>query len=98
EATVKVSYDAARQTLIEKNNDLLRSRSAESQTQEQLQKTLEELARFRPQYQSLDEKLRTQKEELIALNQKFNTEFENIANRILETKTGHFTELNKTNL
>ncbi|MBL0049706.1 MAG: DNA recombination protein RmuC [Bacteroidetes bacterium] len=33
-----------------------------------------------------------------ALGKKFNTEFENIANKILETKTEKFTELNKTNL
>ena len=31
-------------------------------------------------------------------NNKVNTEFENIANKILETKTEKFTELNKTNL
>lgn len=48
--------------------------------------------------EALQEKLITQKEEMEALNKKFNTEFENIANRILEEKTEKFTELNKTNL
>lgn len=47
---------------------------------------------------ALQEKLSTQKEEIETLNKKFNLEFENIANRILETKTEKFTELNKTNL
>lgn len=47
---------------------------------------------------ALQEKLTTQKEEMEALNKKFNMEFENIANRILETKTEKFTELNKVNL
>ena len=47
---------------------------------------------------ALQEKLKTQKEEIEALNKKFNIEFENIANRILEAKTEKFTELNKTNL
>lgn len=46
----------------------------------------------------MQEKLNTQKEEIEALNKKFNTEFENIANRILDSKTEKFTELNKTNL
>ncbi|HRO71759.1 MAG TPA: DNA recombination protein RmuC, partial [Chitinophagaceae bacterium] len=44
------------------------------------------------------EKLNTQKQEIEALNKKFQLEFENIANRILESKTEKFTELNKTNL
>lgn len=48
--------------------------------------------------EALQEKLSTQKEEIETLNKKFNLEFENIANRILETKTEKFTELNKTNL
>jgi len=48
--------------------------------------------------EALQEKLATQKQEIEALNKKFNLEFENIANRILETKTEKFTELNKSNL
>ena len=48
--------------------------------------------------EALQEKLSTQKQEIEALNKKFNLEFENIANRILETKTEKFTELNKANL
>jgi DNA recombination protein RmuC len=47
---------------------------------------------------ALNEKLETQKSEMEELGKKFNTEFENIANKILETKTEKFTELNKTNL
>lgn len=45
-----------------------------------------------------EEKLGIQKKEMEEMGKKFNTEFENIANRILETKTEKFTELNKTNL
>jgi DNA recombination protein RmuC len=47
---------------------------------------------------ALSDKLETQKSEMEELGKKFNTEFENIANKILETKTEKFTELNKTNL
>lgn len=47
---------------------------------------------------ALQEKLATQKQEIEALNKKFNIEFENIANRILEIKTEKFTEMNKANL
>jgi DNA recombination protein RmuC len=48
--------------------------------------------------ESLNEKLEKQKEEIEVIGTKFNTEFENIANKILETKTEKFTELNKNNL
>ncbi|MNJ84235.1 DNA recombination protein RmuC [compost metagenome] len=47
---------------------------------------------------SLMEKLAVQKEEMEKLNEKFSTEFENIANRILEEKTEKFTSTNKTNM
>lgn len=44
------------------------------------------------------EKLETQKLEIEKLNEKFSTEFENIANRILEEKTEKFTTTNKQNI
>lgn len=47
---------------------------------------------------ALREKLENERSELAALGKKFNLEFENIANRILETKSRRFTELNNTNL
>jgi DNA recombination protein RmuC len=45
-----------------------------------------------------DERLKQQKDELDELHKKFNTEFENLANRILEEKSKTFTEKNKENL
>ena len=48
--------------------------------------------------QFLREKLETQKEELEIMRKQFNTEFENIASRVLEEKTQKFTQLNKENL
>ena len=47
---------------------------------------------------ALDEKLTTQKEEIEKLGEKFNTTFENIANKILDTKSEKFTKLNSENL
>lgn len=47
---------------------------------------------------SLEEKLQSQLQQIEELNKKFTTEFENIANKILETKTQKFTDLNKENL
>ena len=48
--------------------------------------------------QALSEKLETQKKEMEELGKKFNTEFENIANRILDDKTLKFTKQNRDNL
>jgi len=47
---------------------------------------------------SLEARLQDQARDLENLNRKFSTEFENLANRILETKAEKFTQLNKTNL
>ena len=46
----------------------------------------------------LEEKLKTQKNEVDNLQKTFTTEFENLANKILEDKSKKFTEQNKTNL
>jgi DNA recombination protein RmuC len=67
-------------------------------TKQELSVAVNRLASQTANNEALQEKLITQKEEMEALNKKFNTEFENIANRILEAKTEKFTELNKTNL
>ncbi len=46
----------------------------------------------------LDEKLNLQKDELTQLQQRFQTEFENIANRLLEEKSQRFTQQNQTQM
>ncbi|MEI8095804.1 MAG: DNA recombination protein RmuC [Spirochaetales bacterium] len=48
--------------------------------------------------QNLEENLALQKQQMEDLGKKFNLEFENIANKILETKSEKFTEVNKLNL
>lgn len=57
-----------------------------------------ETATLRAGNKALQEKLETQKQEIETLGKKFNTEFENIANRILDDKTLKFTRQNKDNL
>ena len=49
-------------------------------------------------FTNLQEKLSTQKEEVEQLQQKFTTEFKNLANEILEDKSKRFTEQNKVNI
>lgn len=87
-------------------NQLLQDKQKEEQTlkaelrslKQELGTSAQQLASQTASNDALQEKLTTQKEEMVTLNKKFNMEFENIANRILETKTEKFTELNKANL
>ncbi len=89
---------AANQTLSEKNNTLENVNEELNKVKETLNAKNQELATAKANNEAINEKVQTQKEEMEALGKKFNLEFENIANKILETKTEKFTELNKTNL
>ena len=57
-----------------------------------------ELSAKSKELEGQEERLKEQKEELSALREKFNLEFKNLANEILEEKTKKFTEQNKENL
>ncbi len=56
------------------------------------------LAKAEEAFTNQEERLKTQKAELEELQKKFTTEFENIANKVLDEKSKKFTEQNKTNL
>ena len=65
------------------------------------QKVLElsnQLTRKETEYASLEKRLKEQKEELEKLNERFATEFKNLANEIFEEKSKKFTDQNKNNL
>ena len=56
------------------------------------------IAKAREAFKSQEEKFTTLKSELENVHKKYTTEFENIANRILDEKAQKFTEQNKTNM
>ncbi|MGE5355621.1 MAG: DNA recombination protein RmuC [Deltaproteobacteria bacterium] len=89
---------AANQTILDKNaaSDALKEEL--KIVKNDLTASNQALAIAKANNDALNEKLQTQKEEIEALGKKFNTEFENIANKILETKTEKFTKLNSENL
>tara|TARA_R110002074_G_scaffold216724_2_gene387009 strand:+ start:38370 stop:39695 length:1326 start_codon:yes stop_codon:yes gene_type:complete len=84
----------------------------EEKLQERLQHTIDEretirkekdflnteLVKRNAQNENLERKLNEQKEELEKLQEKFTAEFENLANKILDTKSEKFTKQNKENL
>ena len=97
-STANADLKAARQTISEKNTDMDSIREELKAAKKELSEINQALATSKAINNALTEKLQTQKEEIEALGRKFNTEFENIANKILETKTEKFTELNRNNL
>jgi DNA recombination protein RmuC len=77
--------------LEEKKRDLDKAREEANQANQRIAGSIEK-------FKSQEEKLTTLKDELENINKKYTTEFENIANKILEEKTQKFTDQNKTNL
>ncbi len=58
----------------------------------------QENAQLNEQKNGLVEKLKSQKDEIVQMQEKAHLEFEKIANQILEEKSGKFTETNKSNI
>ncbi len=97
-ATSNASYKGTLD-LLQSEKDALEQLKNELKTvKDSLNEKNQALATANADNKALNDKLDTQKSEMEELGKKFNTEFENIANKILETKTEKFTELNKTNL
>jgi DNA recombination protein RmuC len=97
-STANADLRAANQTINDKKVEIDALRKELEIIKVDFQERNQELATARANNEALSDKLQTQKDEIEALGKKFNTEFENIANKILETKSEKFTELNKTNL
>ena len=96
--TADAELKAAKQTLVEKNDELASKKEELSNLNAEFSTLSQTLATANAINQSLREKQNTQKSEMEDMGRKFNLEFENIANKILETKAEKFTEINKNNL
>ena len=57
-----------------------------------------ELTKRNAEFENVETKLRDQKQELEKLQEKFTKEFENLANKILDSKSEKFTKQNKENI
>lgn len=103
---VFITLQASSSSTLEAANDKVEEKQVQIDgLKEELKSTIDSfdlckqlLATANAKNSANEEKLGIQKKEMEEMGKKFNTEFENIANRILETKTEKFTELNKTNL
>lgn len=97
-AATKADLGAANQLMQDKHKEAESLKEELRSLKHELATASQRLATQAANNEALQEKLATQKEEIAAVSKKFNLEFENIANRILETKTEKFTELNKASL
>ncbi len=89
---------SANQTIEDKNQEIAKARIAEENLRNSIEQLKEQLADERANNAMIQQNLDQQKKDVEALNQKFSLEFEHIANKILETKTQKFTELNQSNM
>jgi DNA recombination protein RmuC len=97
-ATANADVRSANQNIIEKNQTIEDLKAELKQEKEAHIASNQKLATANAKNDAMTEKLQTQEKAIEELGKKFNTEFENIANKILDTKSEKFTQLNKSNL
>lgn len=91
----KAALAEAERRLSQDRDRLLKESSEKDERINQLNGRIEaSLAKFQEQ----EKRLAEQRQEFEELNKRFNTEFENLANKILDEKSKKFTDQNKENL
>ncbi len=95
---VQARYEASLQTVEELKNEVTRLKEELSTKTSEFNELNSIKAQLTAENKALDEKLQVQKKEIEEMGRKFNTEFENIANRILDEKSSRFTTQNQENL
>ena len=95
---VQAELAAQLQVVKMKEEELLRSRQEEAHLRQQHMQLSAEMAHWKSNHDSLKVRMEEQKQEVETLREKFNLEFKNIANELLEDKSRRFTETNKENI
>jgi len=96
DATTEIKVKEERISLISESLQALKVEN--DQKESQIMSLQKIVAGKESDLKHITERLNEQKKEVDELQQRFIKEFENLANKILEEKTGKFTEQNKTNL
>jgi len=97
-ATATANATAANEATTGKVEELKVVREELAGARQELMRSGQSQAQALADNRALEGRLKTQVEEVDQLQKRFATEFENMANRILDNKTQKFTDLNKTNL
>lgn len=102
ELEIQNKYDKILAQLEERVSNLQISKEKLSadleQAETQKEQNIQRLAKAEVEFANLREKLASQKQEMEELQKKFTTEFENIANKILEKNSEKFTAANQKNI
>jgi len=96
ELEIKQAQLSERISLLGSENERLKTELSKTEEENDLQ--MQRLAGAEVEFANLREKLATQKQEMEELQKKFTTEFENIANKILEKNSEKFTAANQKNI
>lgn len=93
----KLAYglESSNEHLAAQKDDLTKRVEA---LQSELTQTGQQLASARTHFKDQENRIAEQKKEFEELNKRFNMEFENLANRILDEKSKKFTDQNKENM
>lgn len=97
-AVAVANLQAAHKTIADKTDDIEKIKEELKTTKTELVISNKQLAVEVANNGALNEKLEKEKKDIENLGKKINTEFENIASRILDVKTEKFTALNKSNM
>lgn len=97
-ATMSAELNVARDTMARQQLDIDNSRKDLATKNEELNKHIALLSSATANLDALRDKHEMQKQEMEKLRSHFNTEFENIASKILDEKSEKFTRLNQSNI
>ncbi len=100
---IKLLLSKSESSRLEERNKMLENSNNETDIKlnaerEKVLTLNSDLSSLQADFDNLQKKLAEQKSEVEKLQEKFITEFENLANKIFEEKSSKFTEQNKTNL
>jgi DNA recombination protein RmuC len=106
ELSTLLSHTATLEATLQHNSERIKELQAGLSEQTETNKTqqaeinaaLQKIASFTSNNQALNEKLATQKEEMLSIQKTAHLQFEKLAQQIFEEKSGKFTESNKANM
>lgn len=95
---IRAAEAATAQTLQLRMEEIGELRREAEKNRETQTRVVQEAAHWKASHQALQERLEGQKQELEEIRNRFNLEFREMADRLLEEKSRKFTESNKENL
>lgn len=96
--TLELQNSSLQETVKNAENKTLELQSELKFIQKEKESLISDKTRLETEYKNTEEKLAENKDEVEKIHEKFNKEFENLANKILDEKSTKFTAQNKENL